>query len=42
MGVSMRGSNGYLVEQHPLPIVLGAVILLIAVWLFLRFFGSRR
>lgn len=38
----MRGSNGYLVEQHPLLIVVGAAILLIGVWLFLRFFGRRR
>jgi hypothetical protein len=32
----MHGSLGYLVEEHPVLIVVGAVLLLAAVWLVLR------
>jgi hypothetical protein len=32
----MRGSLGYIVEEHPLAIVIGATVLLIAVWYVLR------
>jgi hypothetical protein len=32
----MHGSNGYLVEAHPALIVVGAILLLVAVWLVLR------
>jgi hypothetical protein len=32
----MRGSNGYIVEEHPLLIVVAAILLLVAVWLVLR------
>jgi hypothetical protein len=32
----MRGSLGYLVEQHPVTIVVGAILLLAAVWWVLR------
>jgi hypothetical protein len=32
----MHGSDGYLVEEHPLLIVIAAVLLLLGVWLVLR------
>jgi LPXTG-motif cell wall-anchored protein len=32
----MHGSDGYIVEAHPLLIVMGALVLLAAVWLVLR------
>jgi hypothetical protein len=32
----MHGSLGYLVEEHPVLIVVGAILLLVAVWLVLR------
>jgi len=32
----MRGSGGYIVEEHPLLIVVSAVLLLVLVWLVLK------
>jgi hypothetical protein len=32
----MRGSNGYIVEQHPVLITCGVVVLLAIVWLVLN------
>jgi hypothetical protein len=32
----MHGSGGYLVEEHPVLIVVCAILLLAAVWLVLR------
>jgi hypothetical protein len=32
----VHGSLGYLVEEHPLLIVVGVALLLTLVWLFLR------
>jgi LPXTG-motif cell wall-anchored protein len=32
----MRGSDGYIVEEHPLLIIAAAVLLLIAVWFVLK------
>jgi hypothetical protein len=32
----MRGSGGYIVEEHPLLIVVAVIVLLIGVWLVLR------
>jgi LPXTG-motif cell wall-anchored protein len=32
----MRGSLGYIVEEHPVLIVVGAMLLLVAVWLLLK------
>jgi LPXTG-motif cell wall-anchored protein len=32
----MRGSNGYLVGQHPITITMGAILLLAATWWFLQ------
>ncbi len=32
----MHGSDGYIVEEHPLLIVVGVVLLLLGVWLMLR------
>jgi hypothetical protein len=32
----MHGSGGYIVEEHPLVIVVAAVLLLVGVWLVLR------
>lgn len=32
----MHGSGGYIVEEHPLVIVVAAVLLLLGVWLVLR------
>jgi len=37
----MVGEGGYLVEEHPLTIVVGVVALLIIVWFVLRLLGSR-
>jgi hypothetical protein len=31
-----RGSDGYLVEEHPALIVVGVAILLVVVWWYLR------
>jgi hypothetical protein len=32
----VRGSNGYIVEEHPVLVVIAAIVLLIAVWLVLK------
>jgi hypothetical protein len=32
----MRGSLGYIVEERPVLIVAGAILLLVAVWLLLK------
>jgi hypothetical protein len=32
----MHGSLGYLVEEHPLLVVIGATVLLVSVWTVLR------
>jgi LPXTG-motif cell wall-anchored protein len=32
----VHGSGGYLVKEHPVLIVVGAILLLAAVWLLLR------
>jgi hypothetical protein len=32
----MHGSGGYIVDEHPLVIVVAAVLLLLGVWLVLR------
>ena len=32
----MHGSGGYIVEEHPLVIVVAAVLLLVGVWFVLR------
>jgi hypothetical protein len=32
----MHGSGGYIVEEHPLAIVVAAVLLLLGVWFVLR------
>lgn len=32
----VRGSNGYLVEEHPLLIIIGVLLLLVVLWMILR------
>jgi hypothetical protein len=32
----MHGSGGYIVEEHPLVIVVAVILLLLGVWLVLR------
>jgi len=32
----MRGSGGYIVEEHPLLITVATVLLLVAVWFVLK------
>jgi hypothetical protein len=37
----MRGSDGYIVEEHPLLIVVAAIVLLIGVWFVLKAMRQR-
>jgi hypothetical protein len=32
----MRGSNGYIIEEHPVLTTIAVILLLVAVWLVLR------